>query len=97
MEMIARIQERCIHQHSHATLLLIKISPPKSQDDGSHTTGKKTETKSESPSSESKLNVVNIVKNDNGGKFLEKNFTVSINGSANPTPQTFVGNANGTL
>src|SRR4029078_5458067 len=71
--------------------------PPKSQENGSHTTGKKSETKSESPSSESKLNVVNIVKNDNGGKFLEKNFTVSINGSANPTPQTFVGNANGTF
>ena len=70
--------------------------PPKSEDNGSHTTGKKTETKTESPTSPSTLNVVSIVKNDNGGKFLEKNFTVSINGSANPTPQTFVGNANGT-
>ena len=71
--------------------------PQKTQDNGSHTTEKKTETKSESPSSESKLNVVSIVKNDDGGKFLEKNFTISINGSANPTPQTFVGDANGTL
>lgn len=70
--------------------------PPKSQDDGSQTTGKKTETKTEAPTSPSTLNVVSIVKNDNGGKFLERNFTISINGSANPTPQTFVGDANGT-
>ncbi len=64
----------------------------------SHHAGKtstQTETKTKS-SGLPTLNVVNIVINDNGGKLQAKNFTVSINGSLNPVPATFVGNANGT-
>jgi hypothetical protein len=67
-------------------------SSSNTQDNGSGSS-RKTSDKTKSAAT---LNVISLVINNDGGNLQDKNFTVNINGTSGPNPQSFAGNANGT-
>jgi hypothetical protein len=67
-------------------------SSSNTHDNGSGSSGKTSDKKK----SAATLNVISLVINNNGGNLQDKNFTVNINGTSGPNPQSFAGNANGT-